>query len=115
MMKPNRFLLAAWLATFRTGATALALIIGFSAALSTAQAAQVYVNIAPPAPEAEVMPAPPPGPPMEWRSGFWRWNGTQYVWMPGRYVYPPRMGAHWSPGHWVQGPRGWFWMRGHWA
>jgi hypothetical protein len=99
------------LATCRIGSAALALLVG----LSMAQAAQIYVNIAPPAPQIEVMPPPPPGPPMEWRPGFWRWNGAQYVWVRGRYVHPPRMGAHWVPGHWAQGPQGWVWVRGHWG
>ncbi|MGA2087392.1 MAG: hypothetical protein ABSG66_00595 [Stellaceae bacterium] len=100
-----------FLATCRIGAAALALVTG----ISLAQAAQVYVNIAPPAPQVEVVPPPPPGQPMEWRPGFWRWNGNQYVWVRGRYVHPPRMGAHWVPGHWAQGPRGWVWVRGHWG
>jgi hypothetical protein len=99
------------LATCRIATSALALLVG----LSMAQAAQIYVTVAPPAPQVEVMPPPPPGQPMEWRPGYWRWNGAQYVWIPGHYMHPPRMGAHWVPGHWAQSPQGWVWMRGHWA
>ena len=57
-----------FLPTCRIGAAALALVTG----ISLAQAAQVYVTIAPPTPQAEVVPPPPPGPPLEWRPGFWR-------------------------------------------
>ncbi|MGC1380355.1 MAG: hypothetical protein WA814_04955 [Candidatus Baltobacteraceae bacterium] len=81
-------------------------------------AAQVYggayVQFGPPAPIAETVPAPP-GSGYYWTPGYWRWNGRRYVWVGGRYAYPPYGGAVWHPGHWVSGPYGWYWREGHWS
>ena len=82
------------------GALALAGML-FAAAVP-AQAA-VYVRIAPPAPQAEVV-GPPPTPGCAWTGGYYRWDGRKYVWQPGR----------WVDGHWRQTRRGWTWVPGHW-
>src|SRR5262245_8296114 len=56
---------------------------------ATSAATRVYVRIAPPAPVAEtVVAAPRAG--YVWRPGFYRWTGSAYVWVTGRYVAPPR-------------------------
>jgi hypothetical protein len=75
--------------------------------------AQVYAPGPPPPLRQEVVPPPRAG--MGWRAGYWRWNSTRYVWVPGHYARVPHPGAHWVPGHWAQGPRGWFWVEGHWG
>lgn len=57
-----------------------------------AGAAEIIVNLAPPAPVVETAPPTPVAPGYwAWRPGFWRWNGRQYVWIRG-WV--------WIPGHW---------------
>jgi hypothetical protein len=43
---------------------------------------------APPAPLPELRStAPVPG--MVWVAGAWHWDGTTYVWLPGRWESPP--------------------------
>jgi len=81
---------------------------------STASALpKVYVQVAPPAPIAEVR-VVAPGPKHVWVAGYHHWDGRAYVWMPGRWVLPPRAGVVWVSGHWKHGPHGWFWVEGHW-
>src|SRR5262245_11215250 len=79
----------------------------------TSAATRVYVRIAPPAPVVEtVVAAPRAG--YVWRPGYYRWTGSAYAWVGGRYVAPPRPHAVWVPGHWALAPRGWFWIGGTW-
>ncbi|MGH6975885.1 MAG: YXWGXW repeat-containing protein [Stellaceae bacterium] len=94
-----------------------ALVVALIMATSPlASAAEIIVNLAPPAPVVETAPRPVPVAPgyWVWRPGFWRWDGRQYVWVRGRYVHPPYYGAVWVPGHWDARPRGWVWVPGHW-
>jgi hypothetical protein len=49
-----------------------------------------------------------------WQSGYHRWDGHRYVWVPGAYVAPPRPHAFWVPGRWVHTRHGWMWREGHW-
>jgi hypothetical protein len=74
----------------------------------------VYVQTGPPAPIYETVPVAP-GPGYNWVAGYWSWNGYRYVWVHGRYAYPPYAGEAWRPGHWAQGAYGWYWRPGHWA
>ena len=55
-----------------------------------------------------------PGPGYLWTPGYWRWTGTQYVWVSGSWVSRPRPAAVWVAGHWVHRGRGWVWVPGHW-
>jgi WXXGXW repeat (2 copies) len=73
----------------------------------------VYVKVAPPPPPAEVR-IVAPGPGYIWIGGFHRWNGTAYVWMPGRWALPPRPHAVWVAGHWKHVSHGWYWVEGRW-
>ena len=84
--------------------------------IATVAGAQVYVRIGPPAPHHEVVPpAPHEHPGWVWQQGYHRWDGHQYVWIPGTYASPPYEHAHWVPGHWRDTPRGYVWVDGHWA
>jgi WXXGXW repeat (2 copies) len=76
-------------------------------------AAQVVVRVAPPPAVVETRPAIP-GKGYIWTPGYHRWNGTAYVWAPGRWVLPPRPHAAWVPGHWKHAHGGWVWIEGHW-
>jgi hypothetical protein len=91
---------------------ALALAGVLCASVGPAQAA-VYVRMAPPAPQAEVV-GPPPGSGPTWTNGYYYWDGRAYLWQPGRWVRPPHPHANWVAGHWRQTPRGWTWVPGHW-
>jgi len=70
----------------------------------------------PPAPalKAEVRPEQP-NPAWVWRPGHWKFEGRDYVWVPGEYVEKPLRGEHWVHGYWAQGARGeWIRIPGHW-
>jgi hypothetical protein len=86
-----------------------------SALALTSAHAQVVVRVAPPAPIVETVPPPPPEhADWVWHGGYHRWDGTGYVWVPGRFEEPPRRGAVWVPGHWDHRGGGWVWREGHW-
>jgi WXXGXW repeat (2 copies) len=71
------------------------------------------VGITPPAPIVETAP-PPPAPGSVWTPGYWSWDGTRYVWVPGRYVVAPFPDAVWVGGRWVHRGPHWTWVDGHW-
>ncbi len=93
----------------------LAVAGGLLLSASLAAQAQVAVRIAPPPPRAgEPMPhSPHRG--WVWQPGFYRWDGRNYVWYPGRWARPPYGGAIWVPGQWRRGPRGYVWVDGRWS
>lgn len=67
----------------------------------------------PPAPIVE-RPGPPPQHGFVWISGYHRWDGGRYVWVPGRWDRPPRPHARWVPAHYVHRHGGWFFIEGRW-
>jgi len=87
---------------------------GVAALPASAQVSgDIYVQIGPPTPVVETVPAVP-GPGYIWQGGYWRWDGYRYVWIGGHYVTAPYGGAVWVPGHWRHAPGGWAWVPGHW-
>jgi|SRR5579884_3984149 len=78
-------------------------------------AAAALLGAAAPALAHYDVPNPPPSANAMVRHVVWRWNGYRWVWVPGPRYLPPRPGPRWIPGHWVRGPRGWFWVAGHWG
>lgn len=86
------------------------LISGLSLAAANAQ---VYVRVGPPPPPREVVTVRP-GPQYVWVQGYQQWNGRRYVWVPGRWVVPPRRYRNWKPGRWEQTRRGYIWRDGRW-
>jgi hypothetical protein len=72
------------------------------------------VEVAPPVPQVEVIPAVPFARAV-WVGGFWRWQGGRHYWVPGHYIQPVaghRFVPHrWenNGGRWVL--RGGFWIR----
>ncbi len=73
----------------------------------------VYVRVAPPVPVVEVS-GVAPGPGFIWIRGYHRWNGSAYVWTPGRWERRPRAGAVWVDGRWRHNRSGYYWVEGHW-
>ncbi len=61
----------------------------------------------PPLPDYEQPPCPEDG--YVWTPGYWHWTGSDYYWVPGTWVQPPRVGVLWTPGYWafVGGVYGW--------
>ena len=79
---------------------------------TTAQAADVFVRVAPPAPRTEVVPAARPG--YLWTPGYWNWNGRRYVWANGTWARE-RRGYVYSQPTWVQDGDRWRLRRGAWG
>src|SRR4029077_1824165 len=70
---------------------------------TTGPAREVVVTRPPPPLRVETQTVAP-GPAYVWTTGYWRWTGTSYVWVPGSWVVRPRPAAVWVAGHWVRGP-----------
>ncbi len=92
---------------------AAALVAAGLAAPGISQArAAVYVNVAPPAPVVEAVPAPRAG--YVWAPGYHRWNGHRYVWTHGYWVRE-HPGRHWVAHHWERHGDRWVLRDGYWA
>jgi len=70
------------------------------------------VNVGPPAPIYEPVPAPRPG--WAWAPGYWDWNGHRHVWHRGHWVHE-RYGYRWAPHHWAHRGDHWVLERGRWV
>jgi len=57
-----------------------------------------FVNVPPPAPLVEAVPAPRAG--WMWVPGYWEWRGHHHVWVGGHWVRE-RVGYYYAPGAWV--------------
>jgi hypothetical protein len=69
----------------------------------------------PPPPRVEIVPAPPrPREFVEWRPGYWRWDGREYVWLSGSWIEKRRPVDSWAPGHWEERRDRWVWVEGGW-
>jgi hypothetical protein len=91
-----------------------AAVLAASLSAASASAVPVYVKIAPPAPIVETR-VVAPGAGYVWVGGYHRWNGTAYVWVPGRWALPPRGRTVWVAGHWKHHhAHGYYWVDGHW-
>ena len=93
------------------GAAAIGVALFTTAAPSFA--AEVVINVRPPALRVETRPVSP-GVDFAWRPGYWRWGGAAHVWVGGEWIRRPHAGAEWIPGHWAERGPGWVWIEGHW-
>lgn len=89
---------------------ALALAAGAYAAPACAQI-NIYVSLAPPAPQYEVVPAIPPG--YVWAPGYWAWTGERHVWIRGRSIVQ-REGYRWQPDRWEERDHRYYHTAGYW-
>lgn len=71
------------------------------------------VEVAPPSPQYEVVPASP-GAGYVWIGGYWTWQLGRHVWIGGRWALPPA-GHVWVPGYWGRAGHGWRWHGGYWG
>jgi WXXGXW repeat (2 copies) len=71
----------------------------------------VEIDVAPPAPRVEVVPAARAG--YVWAPGYWNWSGHEHVWVGGRWV-GERHGHHWVNDRWVEHNHHWRREEGHW-
>jgi hypothetical protein len=92
----------------------LAGALGVATALPLAAQVPDWTPPPPPALREEVRP-PPPNPAWVWRPGHWKFEGREYIWVPGEWVERAVRGERWTHGYWAQGARGeWIWIPGHW-
>ncbi len=67
----------------------------------------------PPLPDYQQPPCPEEG--YLWTPGYWHWSGTEYFWIPGTWVQPPRFGVLWTPGYWAFSGGSYGWHGGYWG
>ena len=79
-----------------------------------APAEEVLVTVKPPHAIVETRPVRPGGD-YVWVTGYHRWDGHAYVWVPGKWDRPPRPHAHWVAHHWEHHHGGWVLIEGHWS
>ena len=73
-----------------------------------------YARFGPPPPPVVYARPVAPGPGYGWVEGYYRWGGSRYSWVSGRYERIPRGRSGWAPGYWAQRPHGYVWVNGHW-
>jgi hypothetical protein len=71
----------------------------------------IYLDVAPPPPRYEVVPAPRSG--YVWAPGVWEWRNGHHVWVRGHWVRE-RHGMYWHPDRWEQVDGRWLFKRGAW-
>jgi hypothetical protein len=96
--------------TIRKVLLSLSLMAGAVAVPAYAQVS-FNVNIGPPAPQYELVPAMSPG--YVWAPGYWAWSGERHVWVRGRSIVQ-RTGYNWAPDRWDQRNSGYYRTAGHW-
>jgi len=100
MTKRKLWLASLWL----TAAAAIAPAVSLAGVV-------VDIDVAPPAPQVEVVPAPRAG--FVWAPGYWEWRGHNHVWERGHWIRE-RPGYHWVPDRWDQRGPHWHHSIGHW-
>ena len=73
--------------------------------------AEIYVNIAPPTPRHEVIPAHRAG--HVWVPGYWDYRGNRYVWVRGHFERE-RRGMYYHPVRWYERDGRWVREGGRW-
>ena len=92
----------------------LCLALGISANLAPAvsfASGYVEVEVAPPPPREEVIPAARVG--YVWAPGYWEWRGNEHIWVSGHYIRE-RHGHHWIAAHWNHEGERYRFEVGHW-
>jgi len=73
--------------------------------------AVIFVQVAPPAPRVEVVPAPRPG--RVWVGGHWEWRNNRHQWIAGNWIRE-RRGYHYVQPNWTERDGRWQMERGNW-
>jgi WXXGXW repeat (2 copies) len=97
--------------SIRTRILVAALALGAIAVPIVSEARTIIVEVAPPAPRVEVVPAARVG--YVWAPGYWRWNGHKHVWANGSWARE-RHGYHYAPHNWVERDGRWHFEEGGW-
>jgi len=99
-----------WQVVVRAATIAACLAMGVASANASTR---VFVRVGPPPAVVDVRPVPPARG-YVWVGGYHQWNGGAYVWVPGRWMVPPRSRAVWVAPRWVHERQGWYVVAGHW-
>ena len=86
-------------------------VTAIAAPLTSQARVYVDVDIAPPAPQVEVIPAARVG--YVWAPGYWNWQGHRHVWVRGHYIRGHH-GHHWVADSWEDRNGRYHYSRGHW-
>ena len=86
-------------------------VLSLGAVVPAASAQSLTVQIAPPAPRYEVVPAPRRG--MVWTPGHWEWRQKRHVWVPGVWM-KARPGYVYTQPTWQERNGRWDWRGGEW-
>jgi len=97
--------------SMRTKVLVSALALAAIAIPVVSEAREIIVDVAPPPPRVEVVPAPRVG--YVWAPGYWRWTGHKHVWVNGTWVHE-RHGWHYAPHTWVERDGRWHYEEGGW-
>ena len=81
-------------------------VLSLGAVVPAASAQSLTVQIAPPAPRYEVVPAPRRG--MVWTPGHWEWRQKRHVWVPGVWM-KARPGYVYTQPTWQERNGRWDW------
>ena len=88
-----------------------ALALGTIAVPIVSEARTVVVQVGPPAPRVEAVPAPRRG--YIWAPGYWDWRGRRHVWVGGHWERE-RRGYRWEGHNWRERDGRWEFERGGW-
>jgi hypothetical protein len=88
-----------------------ALAVAAVAIPAQAKVVELDVQVAPPAPRYEVVPAPREG--YVWSSGYWRYDHGHYRWEHGHWIHA-REGHRYTQHEWVAQTGHWHFRGGHW-
>ena len=88
-----------------------ALLAASLGSVALPSAAEISVNIAPPAPRYEAAPAARHG--YVWAPGYWDWRHGHYVWVRGHWEHEHH-GMYWHPHRWEQVDGHWVMREGGW-
>ena len=88
-------------------------LFGFALGIGSSQGAEVIIRTRPPRAIVEHRPVRPAAGHI-WIGGYHRWDGTTYVWTPGRWEAPPRPHAVWVAPRYVHRHGGYVFVEGHW-
>ena len=87
--------------------------VALSTILTGCAGGGMYVRSGPPAPRYGVV-GYAPGPGYMWTDGYWDWRGSNWYWVNGRWMRPPRGRAVWVRPEWRHEGRAWRFHRGYW-
>jgi hypothetical protein len=89
-------------------------LLAVGTVLAACAGGAAFVAVGPPPPPRYAVVGVAPGPGYIWTEGFWDLQGRNWVWVPGRWVRPPRAQAVWVRPEWRQEGGRWRYHRGYW-